>query len=82
MSYTTIRTQSLTVADASKAQRGFLRQVVDYVEGKGTVKTETLVKRFAGKKTATAHGNKASTERVVRYAYYAVQKGILKSVKP
>jgi hypothetical protein len=80
MSYTTIRTQSLAVADASKAQRGFLKQVVDYVEGKGTVKTETLVKRFAGKKTASKNGNKASTERVVRYAYYAVRHGILRQV--
>lgn len=76
--YTTIRTQTLVPADTSKAQRGFLKQMVDYVDGKGEVKCAALVKRFAGKKDAA--DRKAPTERVVRYAYYAVKNGIL-SVK-
>ncbi len=74
MAYTTIRTQVLKPANVAAAKRGFLKTVVDYVAKHGEVKTDALVKRFVGKKDGD---KKLTTERVVRYAYYAVQHGLL-----
>jgi hypothetical protein len=74
MAYTTIRTQVLKPANVEAAKRGFLKTLCDYVAKNGDVPTSKLVKRFAGK---TDGSKVVSTERVVRYAYYAVQHGLL-----
>lgn len=74
MAYTTIRTKVLKPANVAAAKRGFLKTLVDYVAKHEAVPTDKLVKRFVGKADGA---KKLTTERVVRYAYYAVQHGLL-----
>lgn len=84
MAYTTVRTLTLQVADTSKVKGwGFLAQFVEYAQKKGTFTVNDLTKRFVGKQVPSKGGEvkKANTARIVRYAHWCVQQGIMAPVE-
>lgn len=83
MAYTTVRTLTLKITDTSKIKGwGFLSQLVEYAEKKGTFTVADLTKRFVGKRVPSKGGEMrpASTARIVRYAHWCVQQGIMTPV--
>lgn len=79
MAYATVRTLTLRVADTSKLTgKGFLAQLVEYAQKKGTFTVQDLTKRYVGKAVPSKGGavTRATTARVVRYAHWCVTQGI------
>jgi hypothetical protein len=70
------KVQTLTPADTKLVKRGFVKMFVDFVVKRGSVTTEDLAAEFAGRQV---EGKKITKQRVLRYAYWCVNKGVLKA---
>jgi len=75
MAYKTIQTQTLAVAKTDSIKRGFVKHFVDFIAKKGRVTVAELQKEFVGRQF---NSRKVTSERVARYAYWCVAKGVLK----
>jgi hypothetical protein len=67
-----------TLGNIATVRRGFLLEFVQFVEKKGTVNAETLVKEFSGR---TIDKHPIDAARVARYIRYGLNNGILKVAK-
>jgi len=71
-----VKTQTLTPANTKLVKRGFVKMFVDFVVKRGSVTTEDLAAEFAGRQV---EGKKITKQRVLRYAHWCVNKGVLKA---
>ncbi len=70
--------ERFSLGTITTVKRGFLLEFVKFVEKKGTVDAETLVKEFNGRQI---DGRKVDAARVHRYIRYCVNNGQFKVVK-
>jgi hypothetical protein len=75
MAYKTIQAQTLTVGKIDSIKRGFVKQFVDFVAKKGKATVAQLQAEFTGRQF---NGKKVTNDRVVRYAYWCIAKGVFK----
>jgi hypothetical protein len=68
--------QTLIPANTKLVKRGFVKMFVDFVVKRGSVTTDDLAAEFAGRQ---AEGKKITKQRVLRYAHWCVNKGVLKA---
>lgn len=81
---TDIRSLTLKVADTSSVSGwGFLAQLVEYAQKRGTFTLADLIRRFAGKPAPSKGGTvkKVDVARLTRYTTWCLQQGIVKPVK-
>jgi len=71
-----VKTQSFAPANTKLVKRGFVKMFVDFVVKRGSVTTEDLAAEFAGRQV---EGKKITKQRVLRYAHWCVNKGVLKA---
>ena len=71
-----VKIQTLTPANTKLVKRGFVKMFVDFVVKRGSVTTDELAAEFAGRQV---EGKKITKLRVLRYAHWCVNKGILKA---
>jgi hypothetical protein len=71
-----VKTQTLTPANTKLVKRGFVKMFVDFVVKRGSVTIDDLAAEFAGRQV---EGKKITKQRVLRYTYWCVNKGILKA---
>jgi hypothetical protein len=71
-----VKIQTLTPANTKLVKRGFVKMFVDVVVKRGSVTTDALATEFAGRQV---DGNKITKQRVLRYARWCVNKGVLKA---
>jgi hypothetical protein len=71
-----VKIQTLTPANTKLVKRGFVKMFVDFVVKRGSVTTDDLAAEFAGRQV---EGKKITKQRVLRYAHWCVNKGILKA---
>jgi hypothetical protein len=71
-----VKIQTLTPADTKLVKRGFVKMFVDFVVKRGSVTTDDLAEEFAGRQV---EGKKITKQRVLRYAHWCVNKGVLKA---
>ncbi len=71
-----VKIQTLTPANTKLVKRGFVKMFVDFVVKRGSVTTEDLAAEFAGRQVG---GKKITKQRVLRYAHWCVNKGVLKA---
>jgi hypothetical protein len=69
------RCKTLTVAKTDSIKPGFVKHFLDFIAKKGRVTVAELQKEFTGRQFSN---KKVTNERVVRYTYWCVAKGILK----
>lgn len=67
-----------SLGNIATVKRGFLLEFVQFVEKKGTVDAETLVKEFNGRQI---DGHKIDAARVNRYIRYCRNNGQFKVAK-
>jgi hypothetical protein len=67
-----------SLGSIATVKRGFLLEFVKFVEKKGTVDAETLVKEFNGRQI---DGHKVDAARIARYIRYCVNNGQFKVAK-
>ena len=67
---------TFTPADTKRVKRGFVKMFVDFVVKRGSVTTDDLAAEFAGRQV---EGKKITKQRVLRYAHWCVQNGVLKA---
>ncbi len=67
-----------SIGTITTVKRGFLLQLVQYVEKKGTVSAEQLVAEWAGR---SVDGKKITAERVHRYIAYCKNNGQFRVAK-
>ena len=68
--------RSLTPANTKLVKRGFVKMFVDFAVKRGSVTTDDLAAEFAGRQV---EGKKITKQRVLRYAHWCVNKGVLKA---
>jgi hypothetical protein len=68
--------QTLTPANTKLVKRGFVKMFADFVVKRGSVTTADLAAEFAGRQV---EGKKITKQRVLRYAHWCVNKGVLKA---
>jgi hypothetical protein len=71
-----VKIQTFTPANTKLVKRGFVKMFVDFVVKRGSVTTEDLAAEFAGRQV---EGKKITKQRVLRYAHWCVNKGVLKA---
>ena len=71
-----VKIQTLTPANTKLVKRGFVKMFVDFVVKRGSVTTDDLAAEFAGRQV---EGKKITKQRVLRYAHWCVNKGVLKA---
>ena len=71
-----VKIQTFTPADAKRVKRGFVKMFVDFVVKRGSATTEVLAAEFVGRQV---DGKKITKERVLRYAHWCVNNGVLKA---
>jgi hypothetical protein len=71
-----VKTRSFAPANTKLVKRGFVKMFVDFVVKRGSVTTEDLAAEFAGRQV---EGKKITKQRVLRYAHWCVNKGVLKA---
>jgi hypothetical protein len=71
-----VKIQTLTPANTKLMKRGFVNMFVDFVVKRGSVTTDVLAAEFAGRQV---EGKKITRQRVLRYAHWCVNKGVLKA---
>jgi hypothetical protein len=71
-----VKIQMLTPANTKLVKRGFVKMFVDVVVKRGSVTTDDLAAEFAGRQV---EGKKITKQRVLRYAHWCVNKGVLKA---
>ena len=71
-----VKTQTLAPANTKLVKRGFVKMFVDFVVKRGSVTTDDLAAEFAGRQV---EGKKITKQRVLRYAHWCVNKGVLKA---
>ena len=71
-----VKIQTLTPANTKLVKRGFVKMFVDFVMQRGSVTTDDLAAEFAGRQI---EGKKITKQRVLRYAHWCVNKGVLKA---
>jgi len=71
-----VKIQTLAPANTKLVKRGFVKMFVDFVVKSGSVTTEGLAAEFAGRQV---EGRKITKQRVLRYAHWCVNKGVLKA---
>jgi hypothetical protein len=71
-----VKLQTLTPANTKLVKRGFVKMFADFVVKRGSVTTEDLAEEFAGRQV---EGKKITKQRVLRYANWCVNKGVLKA---
>ena len=71
-----VKLQTLTPANTKLVKRGFVKMFVDFVVKRGSVTTDDLAAEFAGRQV---QGKKITKQRVLRYAHWCVNKGVLKA---
>ena len=71
-----VKIQTLTPANTKLVKRGFVKMFVDFVVKRGSVTTEDLAAEFAGRQV---EGKKITKQRILRYAHWCVNKGVLKA---
>ena len=71
-----VKLQTLTPANTKLVKRGFVKMFVDFVVKRGSVTTDDLAAEFAGRQV---EGKKITKQRVLRYAHWCVNKGVLKA---
>jgi hypothetical protein len=71
-----VKIQTFTPANTKLVKRGFVKMFVDFVVKRGSVTTDDLAAEFAGRQV---EGKKITKQRVLRYAHWCVNKGILKA---
>jgi hypothetical protein len=71
-----VKIQTLTPANTKLVKRGFVKMFIDFVVKRGSVTTEDLAAEFAGRQV---EGKKITKQRVLRYAHWCLNKGVLKS---
>jgi hypothetical protein len=71
-----VKIQTLTPANTKLVKRGFVKMFVDFVMKRGSVTTDVLAAEFAGRQV---EGKKITKQRVLRYAHWCVNKGVLKA---
>jgi hypothetical protein len=71
-----VKIQTLTPANTKLVKRGFVKMFVDFVVKRGSVTTDDLAAEFAGRQV---EGNKITKQRVLRYAHWCVNRGVLKA---
>jgi len=71
-----VKLQTLTPANTKLVKRGFVKMFVDFVAKRGSVTTDDLAAEFAGRQV---EGKKITKQRVLRYAHWCVNKGVLKA---
>jgi hypothetical protein len=71
-----VKIQTFTPANAKLVKRGFVRMFVDFVVKRGSATTDDLATEFAGRQV---EGKKITKQRVLRYAHWCVNKGVLKA---
>jgi len=71
-----VKVQMLAPADTKLVKRGFVKMFVDFVVKRGSVTTDDLAAEFAGRQV---EGKKITKQRVLRYAHWCVNKGVLKA---
>ena len=71
-----VNIQTLTPANTKLVKRGFVKMFVDFVVKRGSVTTDDLAAEFAGRQV---EGKKITKQRVLRYAHWCVNKGVLKA---
>jgi hypothetical protein len=71
-----LKIQTLTPANTKLVKRGFVKMFVDFVLKRGSATTADLAAEFAGRQV---EGKKITKQRVLRYAHWCVNKGILKA---
>ena len=68
--------QTFTPANTKLVKRGFVKMFVDFVVKRGAATTDDLATEFAGRQV---EGKKITRQRVLRYAHWCVNKGVLKA---
>lgn len=68
--------QTFIPANTKLVKRGFVKMFVDFVVKRGSVTTDDLAAEFAGRQ---AEGKKITKQRVLRYAHWCVNRGVLKA---
>lgn len=71
-----VKIQTLIPANTKLVKRGFVKMFVDFVVKRGSVTAEDLAAEFAGRQV---EGKKITKQRVLRYAHWCVNKGVLKA---
>jgi hypothetical protein len=71
-----VKIQALAPANIKLVKRGFVKMFVDFVVKRGSVTTDDLAAEFAGRQV---EGKKITKQRVLRYAHWCVNKGVLKA---
>jgi hypothetical protein len=71
-----VKIQTLTPANTKLVKRGFVKMFADFVVKRGSVTTDDLAAEFAGRQV---EGKKITKQRVLRYAHWCVNKGVLKA---
>src|SRR5271170_6489037 len=71
-----VKIQTLTPANTKLVKRGFIKMFVDFVVKRGSVTNDVLAAEFAGRQV---EGKKITKQRVLRYAHWCVNKGVLKA---
>jgi hypothetical protein len=71
-----VNIQMLTPANTKLVKRGFVKMFVDFVVKRGSVTTDDLAAEFGGRQV---EGKKITKQRVLRYANWCVNKGVLKA---
>jgi len=71
-----VKIQTLTPANTKLVRRGFVKMFVDFVVKRGSVTTDDLAAEFSGRQV---EGKKITKQRVLRYANWCVNKGVLKA---
>ena len=68
--------RTFTPANTKLVKRGFVKMFVDFVVKRGSATTDDLATEFAGRQV---EGKKITKQRVLRYAHWCVNKGVLKA---
>ena len=71
-----VKIQTLTPADTKRVKRGFVQMFVAFVVKRGSATTDDLAAEFVGRQV---DGKKITKERVLRYANWCVNNGVLKA---
>jgi hypothetical protein len=71
-----VKIQTFTPANTKLVKRGFVKMFVDFVVKRGSATTDDLAAEFAGRQV---EGKKITEQRVLRYAHWCVNKGVLKA---
>jgi hypothetical protein len=71
-----VKIQTLTPANTKLVKRGFVKMFVDFVVKRGSVTTDDLAAEFAGRQVES---KKITKQRVLRYAHWCLNKGVLKA---